>query len=96
MSRVWEVGLETNLILILSGVFCVGLGNITNYIAIGHLGSTIPATILTFKPILTIFIAYVLLDEVLTTVQLLSGILLLLGCWVIVSKVVTRYGMITR
>jgi len=91
LLKVAEVSIQTNIILVVSGVICVGLGNITNYIAIKHLGSTIPASILTFKPILTILFAYIILGEVLTTFQLLSGLLLLVGCWIIVAKVVTRY-----
>lgn len=95
ITRVASVTSGINLLLIISGVLCVGLGNITNYIAIGHLGSTIPANILSFKPILTIMFAYILLGEVLTITQLLSGMLLLLGCWIIVRKVITIYEEIT-
>jgi hypothetical protein len=36
-------------------------------------------------------LAYVLLDEVLTGIQLLSGMLLLVGCWIIVTRVVVKY-----
>ena len=90
ISRVTSVSSGSNLLLVISGIFCVGLGNTTNYIAIRHLGSTIPANILSFKPILTIIFAYIILGEVLTTAQFASGILLLLGCWIIIRKLVTR------
>ena len=91
ISRVSTVGWGMNLLLAGSGILCVGLGNVTNYVAIRHLGTTLPANIMTFKPLLTIVFAWLILNEALTIAQLLSGVLLLLGCWVIIRKVAVRY-----
>jgi len=92
ITRVASVGWAVNLLLVGSGIVCVGLGNVTNYVAIRHLGATLPANIMTFKPLLTIVFAYFILGELLTIAQVLSGILLLMGCWVIIRKVTVRYG----
>jgi len=91
IARVSTVGWGMNLLLAGSGILCVGLGNVTNYVAIRHLGTTLPANIMTFKPLLTIVFAWLILGEALTIAQLLSGVLLLLGCWVIIRKVTVRY-----
>ena len=91
ITRVTAVGWEVNLLLAGSGVLCVGLGNVANYLAIRHLGTTLPANIMTFKPLLTMFFAYLILDEVLTIPQLLSGILFLAGTWLMIRKVSVRY-----
>jgi drug/metabolite transporter (DMT)-like permease len=63
----------------------------TNYVAIRHLGATLPANIMAFKPLITIVFAYLILGEVLTVAQMLSGLLLLLGTWIMVRKVSARY-----
>lgn len=91
IATVTSVSLGTNVLLVSSGVLCVGLGNIMNYIAIGHLGSTIPSNLLTFKPILTVIFAYFVLGEVLTMAQLSAGLLFILGCWIMIRKVSTKY-----
>ncbi len=91
ITRVTSVGWGTNLLLVGSGIICVGLGNVTNYAAIRHLGTTLPANIMTFKPLLTVVFAYLIMNEVLTAAQILSGMLLLLGCWVMIRKVAVRY-----
>jgi drug/metabolite transporter (DMT)-like permease len=95
ISKVTSVSPATNLLLVLSGVTCVGLGNIMNYVAIGILGSTIPSNLLTFKPVLTVIFAYLLLGEVLTIAQISAGLLLILGCWIMIRKVSTRYEEIS-
>lgn len=91
VARVAAVGWEVNLLLVGSGILCVGLGNVTNYVAIRHLGATLPANTMAFKPLLTIVFAYLILGEVLTIAQMLSGLLLLLGTWIMIRKVSTRY-----
>jgi drug/metabolite transporter (DMT)-like permease len=92
IARVSSVGLWTNVILIGSGILCVGAGNVANYVAIRHLGSTLASNIIAFKPLLTILFAYMILGEVLTMAQLASGVMLLVGCWTIVRKVAVKYG----
>ena len=86
--KVAEVPAYVNLILFGSGVLCVGIGNATNYIATRYLGATIPAILLLLTPFLTGVFSYLIFAEVLNLPQILSGLLILLGCWVIIRKVV--------
>jgi len=86
VGRITVVSANTNLVLFGSGVLCVGLGNAFNYTAIRYLGSSIPAILLLATPFLTGIFSYITLHETLTMLQVASGLLLILGCWVIIRR----------
>ncbi len=90
IHQVAEVPLSTNLILFGSGALCVGIGNGLNFTAIKYLGATIPTTLLLLTPFFTGILSYIIFDEVLKAIQVVSGLLIISGCWVIIRKVVTK------
>jgi drug/metabolite transporter (DMT)-like permease len=92
IHKITEVPLSTNLILFGSGVLCVGLGHALNYTAIKYLGATLPTTLLLLTPFLAGILAYFICDETLTLAQIISGVVIIFGCWLIIRKVVTGIG----
>ena len=89
IHRIAEVPLSTNLLLFGSGFLCVGMGNAANYTAVKHLGANIPTSLLLITPFLTGIFSYIILGEVLTATQIVSGLLIIFSCWLIIRKVVT-------
>jgi len=73
-------------ILFLSGIFCVGIGNALNYKSIKLIGTTITSNLILVTPLFTAIFSYLILKEVLTPYQILSGIILLIGCYVLMSR----------
>ena len=90
IHRVAEVPLSTNLVLFGSGALCVGMGNGFNFPAIKYLGATIPTSLLLLTPFFTGILSYIIFDELLKAIQIVSGLLIILGCWVIIRRVVTK------
>jgi len=83
---------EVNLLLILSGILCVGVGNWLNYIAIKSLGAAIPSTLQMTTPLLTGVFSVILTGEEITAPTLLFGGMLLAGSTLIIRLVVKRPG----
>ena len=90
IAKVTEVPPTTNIMLIGSGALCVGLGNALNFLVIKHLGSTLSATLLLVTPFTAGILAYLVCDETLTAIQILSGVVIVLSCLLIVRKVVAQ------
>ena len=72
-----------NLILVISGILGVGLGNWMNYIAIKELGAVIPAILRLLIPLFTGIFSYIILNEVLTLNEIVFGTFLLFGCGIV-------------
>jgi len=72
-------------ILFLSGVFCVGIANALNYKSIKFIGTTITSNLNLVTPLFTAIFSYIIFKEVLTPYQVLSGAILLLGCYILMS-----------
>ena len=68
------------LILFLSGIFCVGIANAFNYKSIKLIGTVISSNLILITPFFTAIFSYIIFKEVLTLYQILSGIILLIGC----------------
>jgi len=68
------------LILFLSGIFCVGIANAFNYKSIKLIGTVISSNLILITPFFTAIFSYIIFREVLTLYQILSGIILLIGC----------------
>jgi drug/metabolite transporter (DMT)-like permease len=90
INRIAEVPLSTNLILFGSGALCVGLGNGLNFTAVKYLGATIPVTLLLLTPFFTGVLSYFFFDELLTPIQVVSGLLIIFGSWVIIRKALVK------
>lgn len=90
IHRVVEVSTGTNILLFGSGALCVGLGNALNYTSIKRLGATVTSTLLLLTPFIGGILAYFVCDETLTASQIVSGAVIVFGCWVIVRKVIAQ------
>lgn len=84
VGSITRTSIEMNIILFGSGALCVGLGNALNYTSIKQLGPTVTTSLLLLTPFIAGIIAFFLCDETLTIVQVFSGVLILVGCWVII------------
>jgi len=86
MTVISRLPLSTNLILFGSGILCVGIGNVFYYLSVHMLGTSKTTTCLLLTPLFGAIFAYMVLGEVLTPFQLISGALLLAGSFLIVNK----------
>jgi drug/metabolite transporter (DMT)-like permease len=71
----WHV----NMVLILSGMLCIGLGHTLYYYALKVIGVSVCATMLLLTPLGTLLLSRWLFGETLTAGQLVSGVILLAG-----------------
>ncbi|MDY6833830.1 MAG: DMT family transporter [Chloroflexota bacterium] len=83
IGSVTGASIDINIILFGSGALCVGLGNALNYTSIKQLGPTVTTSLLLLTPFIAGIISFFICDETLTMVQVISGVLILIGCWVI-------------
>lgn len=86
MSRIFEVSSFTNILLFGSGILCVGLGNMFYYKDINYLGTARTSAFVLITPFLTGIISYFLLGEILTLVQILFGVVLISGCFLLIKE----------
>jgi drug/metabolite transporter (DMT)-like permease len=83
IRKIANVPTETRMLLLGSGVLGVAIGNIFYYHAIKHVGTSIASIFLLIMPLSVGIIAFLVLDETLTIAQIMSGTVLVLGCWVV-------------
>lgn len=76
--------LEVNVILIVSGILGVGLGNWMNYIAMKELGAVIPSVLRLLVPLFTGVLSFLILGETLLLSEIIFGGILLLGCSIVI------------
>jgi drug/metabolite transporter (DMT)-like permease len=91
IHRIAHVSTGTAIIHFVSGILGVGVGNIFYYHAIKHVGTSIAAIFFLLMPLSVGVIAFFLLGETLTIMQIASGSILIFGCWT-----VTRLAKKTR
>jgi drug/metabolite transporter (DMT)-like permease len=91
IGRITHVSVGTTILLFGSGILGVGVGNAFYYQAIKHVGTSIAAIFFLLLPLSVGLIAFLLLGETLTAIQIISGLILVLGCWS-----VTRLARKTR
>ena len=84
----WSMGLYTNAILWISGIFGVGIGGILFYRSMDLVGVAVSQTSTLTLPFLTGLTAFIFLGEQLTPRQLISGLVLLAGLvYVVVLRI---------
>jgi len=66
-----------------SGILGIGVGNVFYYHAIRHVGTSIASVFFLLLPFSVSIIAFFLLGETLTLMQVVSGIILLFGCGIV-------------
>ncbi|MFC1718751.1 DMT family transporter [Candidatus Poribacteria bacterium] len=91
LHKIVDVSVGTTVLLCVSGILGVGVGNIFYYYAIRHVEISIAAIFFLLMPLSVGVIAFVVLGETLTRIQVISGAVLVIGCWS-----VTRLAKKTR
>ena len=81
--RIVEVSTKSKLLLFGSGVLVIGMGNVSYYSALRHIGPSIASSFLLITPLITGILSFFILDEWLTHPQLASSVILLFGCLLI-------------
>ncbi len=85
IHKITEVALGTQILLFGSGILGVGIGNVFYYHAIKHVGTSIASVFFLLLPLSVGIIAYFVLNETLTRLQIMSGAILVFGCWVVMK-----------
>lgn len=83
IGKIVEVPTEMGILLFASGILGVGIGNVFYYHAIRHVGTSIASIFFLTLPLSVGIIAFLVLDETLTLAQIISGTVLVLGCWIV-------------
>jgi len=81
LTDVHDTGVGPNVVLVVSGVLCIGLAHVCYYRAIQRLGAAVCATALLASPVITSTLSRLLFDERLSIRQVLCAALLLLGAF---------------
>ncbi len=82
-GAVLRVPAGINALVFVSGFFCIGLANVFNYQSIRLVGATVSSVFILVTPLFTGIVSYFVFRETLTVQQLLFGIVLLAGCFVL-------------
>lgn len=82
-----EIPLQGIMVLLASGILGVGIGQVLFYLNVKNVGTVITSSFILSTPILSLIFAYFILGEKLTLIQILSGLLILAGCYIILPLV---------
>jgi len=85
MKALYAAPKGVTLILFLSGIFCVGIANAFNFKSIKLIGTAISSNLILITPFFTAIFSYIIFQEVLTLYQILSGVVLLMGCFILMG-----------
>ena len=83
-----------NLLIIISGIMFVGVGNLLNYIAINELGVAIPSALQLASPLLTAISSIVIFHEEMPLSKIISGMFIMSGCSLIIYSSYTKQSNI--
>ena len=72
-------------LLFLSGAFCVGIAHAFNNRSIKLIGATVSSNFVLVTPFFTGIFSHLILGEVITLCQILSGVVLIAGCAMLIS-----------
>ena len=86
IHRITQVSTGTRALLFISGVVGVS-GSIFYYHAIRRIGTSITSIFFLLLPLSVGVIAFLTLGETLTMIQIISGVVLMLGCWIVTRLV---------
>ena len=75
-----EAPASVNAVLFVSGIFCVGIANAFNYKSIKILGTAVSSNFVLITPFFTAIASYYIFGETLSLWQIVSGVVLVLGC----------------
>lgn len=83
LSDIYKAPLGINILLFVSGVFGVGIANAFNFRSIKLIGAVISSTFVLLTPFFTGIASYFIFQEVLTISQILFGVMLMMGCLIL-------------
>ena len=80
IADISEAPALANVILFVSGIFCVGVANAFNYKSIKLIGASVSSNFVLITPFFTAVASYFIFREVLSSFQIISGVVLVTGC----------------
>jgi len=89
-TKIITAGLGINLVLFSSGFVVISLSNSVYYIAVRDFGVSVPNAILLLVPFITGIFSFVILKELLTSLQILFGSILLIGCYFVMKRKIVK------
>ncbi len=90
LGQVFEAPIRSVLIMLGSGVLVVGIGNTLYYVALKRVGASVATNFLLCTPLVAGVLAYVILGERLTPLQMAFSAVLLTGCLFISRSAANR------
>ncbi len=96
LGQVFTAPPRSVLIMLGSGILVVGIGNTLYYIAIQRVGTAISTNFLLSTPLVAGVLAYVILGERLTPLQMVFSAVLLTGCLLISRSAMPKKAQILR
>lgn len=90
LGQVFEAPLRSALIMLGSGVLVVGMGNTLFYVALKRVGASVATNFLLCTPLVTGILAYLILGERLTPLQIVFSAVLLTGCLLVSRSAANR------
>ncbi len=83
IGSIGKTPIKTNLLLFGSGILGVGVGNVFYYYAVRYVGTSISSIFFLLLPFSIGILGFLILNETLTAVQIIAGILSIIGCWMV-------------
>ena len=84
--QITSVPIEIVVILAISGIISVGIGNWMNFIAIKDIGVSLPTILQLLTPILVGVFSFIILGETISMRTMILGFMVILGCLMIIKK----------
>lgn len=86
LRQLLETPFWVGVLLFASGIICIGVGQGLFHRNVQKIGTVITSSFILSTPLLTLVFAYLLLGERLTLFQILSGLLIMTGCYIILPS----------
>lgn len=90
IGSIRNVSLGTNILLFGSGILGVGAGNIFYNYAVRYVGTSISSVFFLLMPFSVGLLGFIILGETLSVIQIIAGILSILGCWLVTGLAKTK------
>jgi len=90
IGSIRNVSAGTNILLFVSGILGVGLGNVFYNHAVKYVGTSISSVFFLLLPFSVGILGFIILGETLTVMQTIAGVLSILGCWVVAGLAKTK------
>ncbi|MEX2689031.1 MAG: EamA family transporter [Candidatus Njordarchaeum guaymaensis] len=78
-----EIDKKTLIIAMIGGIFGIGVGDWFFYLSLANIGASVTSALTTSSPLLSLFLAFILLKEKITWKQILGTILIIAGVLII-------------